>query len=463
MKRTFQCKTVPSTWLVNNGRRLDCGPYLSGAVEAKEILRRHSTAPLKDLTAGHYGGIFNGPRFPRIYVENHEHGVPFLGSTDILEADLSHLSLLSKKQVANNPSLVLDEGWTLITCSGTIGRMAYSRPDMKGMAGSQHFMRVCPAKEKIPPGYLYAFLSSRFGVPMVISGTYGAIIQHIEPHHIADLPIPRLGDVEDEAHELVQRAADLRSEASQMIFEQIQSLEVEIGGGDIAWKHKSPQSFDIEPISSKSLKNRFDAFHYIGFVGEAFKNAKVDLVPISQYANALYPPFLKRIRADEGGIEFLGGTEALTLTQKSDLFVSSRSKNIEKFIVKRGFILFQCDGQRYGIFGRPILANRSIIGKAVTQHMMRIIPNSTSDSGYIFIYLATEFGRRFIMRFSAGTSIPSLNENGARQILIYWPEKQRRREIGKIAEKAWEDRAKATEIENQARALVENTIEHGAP
>lgn len=50
MSRKFQIKTVRSTWLENNGRRLDCGPYMSGAVEAKELLKKHTTEALKDLT-----------------------------------------------------------------------------------------------------------------------------------------------------------------------------------------------------------------------------------------------------------------------------------------------------------------------------------------------------------------------------------------------------------------------------
>lgn len=66
------------------------------------------------------------------------------------------------------------------------------------------------------------------------------------------------------------------------------------------------------------------------------------------------------------------------------------------------------------------------------------------------------------MRFSAGTSIPSLNEDGARKILIYWPDEERRRTVSQIAEQAWENRAQATELEDQARSLVERTIEEGA-
>ena len=75
-------------------------------------------------------------------------------------------------------------------------------------------MKVVPDEAKIPPGYLYAFLSSKFGVPLVVSGTYGAIIQHIEPEHIASLPVPRFGDeIEIEIAKLIDSAANARSEA----------------------------------------------------------------------------------------------------------------------------------------------------------------------------------------------------------------------------------------------------------
>jgi len=60
MSRRFQVKTIPSTWLENNGRRLDCGPYMSGAIEARELLKNHPNECLKELTTGHNGGIFNG-------------------------------------------------------------------------------------------------------------------------------------------------------------------------------------------------------------------------------------------------------------------------------------------------------------------------------------------------------------------------------------------------------------------
>ena len=47
-----------------------------------------------------------------------------------MQADLSRASLISNLIVDENPQLLLKKGWTLITRSGTIGRMVYAREDM---------------------------------------------------------------------------------------------------------------------------------------------------------------------------------------------------------------------------------------------------------------------------------------------------------------------------------------------
>jgi type I restriction enzyme S subunit len=456
-------KKIPSTWIIEEEHRLDCGPFVKGSVEARKTIEALpcSKNRLVEVTKDGIDGMYHVGQDKIVWVEDEELGLPFVRSSDILKVDLSNQPLISRRQVAANSLFQCPEGTTLITRSGTIGRMAYMRSDMVNTAISQDVLKVVPDESKIRPGYLYAFLNSNYGLPIVTGGTFGSIIVHIEAENISELPIPRLGDVEGEAHKLVHQAAELRVQASELISEQIRDLEEEIAGGPISWEHRKPQAFSVGTQSINHLFNRLDAFHYIGFVGEAIEKVCVPLVEISHYADALYPPFMKRIRVEEGGVEFLGGTEMLTLDQRSDSHIAASTKDLDQFIVKDGNVLFQCDGQRYGIFGRPVLANRNIIGKAVTQHMMRIIPHDKSDAGYIFTYLATGFGRRLLMRFSAGTSIPSLNEDGARKILIYWPDEERRRSISQAAEQAWENRAVATELEDQARALVERTIEEG--
>jgi hypothetical protein len=257
MKLTNFDNPVMSSWFDFKGARLDSKPYLSGALEARVLLEklRAEKQPLHQVTKG----IYHAGREGRRYVDNPEYGVPFLGSTDILAADLSSLPFLSKKQVEANPLFMLQEGWTLITRSGTVGRMAFVRSDMAGMACSEHVMRVVPDSGRILPGYLFAYLSSKFGVPQVIEGTYGAIIQHIEPHHIAVLPVPRLGDdFEKAVHSNITLAASLYSEYQVQVKQATEKLFSSVGLRDITaqeWHEMGPDlGFSHAITSSESLR-----------------------------------------------------------------------------------------------------------------------------------------------------------------------------------------------------------------
>ena len=99
---------VRFSWLADQGLRLNASPYLSGAYEAKKLLERlPGTQPLHELTAGHDGGIYNGPQFRRIYVSDPEYGVPFLGSVDMLEADLTNLHCCFQRTQSQASSPIL--------------------------------------------------------------------------------------------------------------------------------------------------------------------------------------------------------------------------------------------------------------------------------------------------------------------------------------------------------------------
>ena len=466
MSRKFQIKAVPSTWLENNGRRLDCGPYMSGAVEAKELLKKHRTEPLRDLTTGHNGGIFNGPRFPRIYVDDITNGVPFLGSTDILDADLSYVSLLSMKQVGGNPALVLDEGWTLITCSGTIGRMAYARSDMKGMAGSQHFMRVVPEVEEIHPGYLYAYLSSRFGVPIVVSGTYGAIIQHIEPHHIADLPVPRLGAVEDQANELIQGAADLRVEAAELLKTVGQMVNDQFGFPEkLALSHRV---FSCSVASSTLVVKRLEATFHDAVAQES--DRLIADVPRKDIFSTLGITIsetgrLKQVFVDEEyGAPFLTSGGIFRQRYEPTRFLSSRLlPDGSEWATQEGDLLLARSGQVGGIIGRGVWADRRFAGGCVSVDVLRLgAQNSQILPGYLYAYLfLTDVGYRQLIRTAAGSSIPHLSAPDVSRLLIPRCNSALEAEINKLVWNAGHKRAEAQDKEDQARTLVERTIAEG--
>jgi len=438
---------------------------MSGVVEAKELLNRHINMHLKDLTTGHNGGIFNGPRFPRVYVDNPTNGVPFLGSTDILDADLSNVSLLSKKQVEKDPALVLDEGWTLISCSGTIGRMAYARSGMKGMAGSQHFMRIVPDTSKIAPGYLFAYLSSRFGVPIIVSGTYGAIIQHIEPQHIADIPVPRLGEVEKQAHDLIQEAASKRVAANHIIQSALELLKSASGLVELETREGIP--FCATSISSFDLVKRMDGAYHSSLhreVLDALNNAQVETTTVADLSLAIFEPKrFKRIEISdvEFGIPMFGTTALMWADPKPSFLIPRRMPGIEELIVDQKMVLIPRSGQIAGIIGTAILPYGELVGGAVSEDAIRIQCATETIAGYLFIVLRSEYGRRQLKARAFGSSIPHLDVHQIGQVLVPNLGNKLVKQIGSLGVQSATLRHEAIEHETEARSLVELAIESG--
>lgn len=459
-------KKVSSKWFDETGLRFDCNPYVKGAFEARELINSLAVPvrPLKELTSGHNGGIYNGPVFKRRFVSDEKYGVKFLTSATMLRSRLQGLPLLSKSDAYSKKLsyLELQPEMIMISCSGAIGNTVYVREDMKGYWSCQDQLKVVADKEKIKSGFLYSFLKSKYGIPVVISGTYGAIIQHLEPEHISDLPVPILSDlVQKEVDGLIRDSSRFRTNARNIIESEIFKLNDSMNVGiNFRCSHESSFSTGISKISPNG--RRFDAFHHVGYVREGI-DALTQSVAMSDIASVLRPPLMKRNRVEQGGVEFLGGTELQSLDQKGSTRLADNTRSLDAYIVKEGMVLFQCVGQRYGIFGHPVLANRKLIGKAVTEAVMRVIPFDSSDAGYLSIYLATEVGRRNTLAWSAGTSIPVLQEVGAKKVRVYWPEKAVRRKISEAAERAWELRCQAIELEERAVKLVEDAIKAAAP
>lgn len=465
-------KLVPSAWLQKDGRRLDSAPYLSGAIEAKLRLEKLSAKkePLHALTAGHDGGIYNGPQFVRNYVSDPRFGVPFLTSSSMLLADLSRADLLRKQDAVSRrlSYLRLEEGMTLISCSGTIGKMVYARQEMAGMWSSQDILKVVPDPQRIPSGYLFAFLSGRFGVPLVIRGTYGAIVQHIEPQHVSHLPVPRLGsDFEGRVHRLVTDAALARTGASRLLADAAAAFLkiLDLPEPKPSFAYETP-SVSLQP--ARSILERFDAYYYASWNCDA--RTAFDRVPADQRAvlgdvaeDVYIPGFFKRIYAPDPafGYPYLTGGDVYELFPTSSRYLSKKVPEIERLILHRGMILIQDSGQLGGLIGRPLLVGRYLEGFACTNNMVRLIPRTESDQGYLFAALNNEYGMRLLMREATGSSIPHLEEKRIRRLEIPWPKATVREQIAAVVLEARELRDRACDLEREAVEAVCFAIEGG--
>ena len=113
---------------------------------------------------------------------------------------------------------------TLITCSGTIGKVALVGKHWENWAANQHIIRVVPANDEIA-GYLNVFLSSEYGYQLITHFTYGSVVDEIDDNHVRQIPIPLLKDksVQDRINALALEANKKRYEA--YLLEQ-QAIEI---------------------------------------------------------------------------------------------------------------------------------------------------------------------------------------------------------------------------------------------
>lgn len=462
----MKVKSIPSSWIARDGLRLDCNPYMSGALEARIRLEElpYPKDTLASLCSNGIDGIYHAGRESRSWVDDPDLGVPFLSSSSILAADLSGLPLISKKQVRRNPRFLIKKGWTLITRSGTIGRMVYSRQDMDGLACSEHVMRVVPDESKISPGYLYSFLSSKFGVPLVTSGTYGSIIQSIEPEHIAGLPVPRLGKgVEDNAHRLMQEASSLRAEAALQITKTVDELATELKLA-IDEEHNVAE-FSVCTVNSSSLNNRFDApYHSLAaqWADKAVTNSPACTARLASVVRRYFkPPLFKRLWVDDlrYGRQFISGVDAYRYQAESDRLVSRKTPRFNEYILAEGMVIFQAAGQIYGLFGQPLFVSGWLTGLFAADDLYRLAPNSVSDGGFLFAFFRTNVGQILLKRQACGNSIPRIWDPQIRDIRLPWPDETLRIYIGAKIIDAHKKIEMARVAEVNAIALVENAIE----
>ena len=463
-------KLVPSAWLEQQGRRLDCGPYLSGAVEARLLLNSLPVrrAALRDLTRGHEGGIYNGPQFVRNYVSDPTFGVPFLSSSSMLHAEFRYADLLRRSDAVSKrlAYLQLEEGMTLISCSGTIGRMAYARPELAGMWSSQDVLKVVPDPDLVRPGYLYAFLSGRFGVPLVVGETYGAIVQHIEPRHLSDLPVPLAPHaIQDEAHRLVTEAAEMRTWASSELRAVVREIEAAAGLPPLDIRYTSAHP-DTSLVKASALRGRMDGLFHSGYHQEAL--APLQQLPENQRTTVgevasriFWPPMFKRIPVDDPryGVPFFGTSALMRSDPDASYLLSRRTSGFDNLFIDETTVLVPASGQLNGIIGHAVLPHGDVVGGTVTHDAIRVHCPNDATAGYVFAVLSSEYGRRQLKVRAFGSSIPHLNESAVAGVALPRLDDAQMEAFGHRAFAARTARHDAVGREREARALVEHWIE----
>jgi type I restriction enzyme, S subunit len=451
--KVYQSK---SSWFKEGDLRLDASFHLSEGRIAKIKLK---SCPYGiELLSSVCLDIFNGARFKRYYVSKRELGVPFMGNSDMLKSDFQKLKLLSRKHTYNLKPLTIDSNWILVSCSGTIGKTVYTNQEFSGKTASQHVMRIVPNNKKILGGFLYSFLTSTYGFSLLTQGTYGAVIQHIEPHHIEDLPVPIFPDEQQKKiHNLVQEASSLRVEANKTLNDVIRKI-------DSQFKYKKTSKSYV--VNIKSIKSgneytneaRLESDYYNPSTNSVIKQIKEsNWKYLGAVADEIHRSGLRDRTFVSKGIPLVTG-QNLNLSRLTDLKQLSRrfTRNIEKNITQKNDILVTV----LGTIGKiEFVFDNMYQGVFASEHMCKIkIDSKELHPGYVFAFLKSKVGNIQLLKHKTGSVIEWIKENNIGSVMIPIPE-DKGQSIGEKVISLTNKRELAFKKENEAIDLVEKEIE----
>ena len=461
---TINIKNVRSVRL-----RTDASYHLSeGQIVQNDIVSSpYPLMQIKDVS----NDIFIGNRAKRIYVSSIEHGIPFLSSSDILKGDLEHVKLASKKYTPEIDRMLLQKGWTLISRSGTIGNCAFANAKHAQKLASEHVIRLVP-NNILRGGLVYAYLASKYGHSLLTQGTFGAVIQHIEPDFVGSLPIPHFPETfQEEVDDLMQGASRLREEATDELNEAEKILKEAAKLRDL-----TPEDYDYYGLNNSGRKvscfirkrkdidtTTINAFNH----SERIRNTKASItcptVPLKEvllggdtFSSNSCPSIEVK---PEHGVMFINQKDIFDNIVKGK-WISKRNISLDK-LVEYGEVIVACDGTlgENELFCRALFANEDLQGALISTHFIRMKTNEKVPSGYLYIWLNSDYGFRFIRNCQAGTKLCHPIPKMFLEIPVPIVEKETMEEIDKMVKDAYTKRYLANCNECKAISLVEQEIE----
>ena len=143
-------------------------------------------------------------------------------------ANKKYLSFVHHGDRISN-QLELHEDMTLITCSGTIGKVTLVGKHWENWTANQHIIRVVPASKDIA-GYLSIFLASEYGYPLITRYTYGSVVDEIDDTHVGNIPVPLLkeANVQRNINEIALAANQKRYEAYKLEQQALRIIDKEV-------------------------------------------------------------------------------------------------------------------------------------------------------------------------------------------------------------------------------------------
>ena len=439
-------------------KRLDAPVHLSDGVMANRLIK---SSPYGYMKIGEVSSrVWHAGRWKRVYVTRRENGITLLGSSAILKSNLEDEKLISRKYTDNIEDKRLKKGWILISCSGTIGNCAFTNAQHAEKLASQHVIRINP-NNMLKPGVIYAFLASKYGYSMLTQGTFGSVIQHIEPENVKAIPIPNFPDVlQKKVDDLIQESAKLREEASVMI-RKAKSILLNYCNADFRknnFKTAVVKNTDIlfslqHRIDPPALIN--DGVIAINKIEQIKKTVKLK----DTGAKVFRPGIFKRCYVSNG-YPYIKGSDIFNINPFIRCSYLSRKNTpfVNEMLLHEGQILVTCAGS----VGNIKLITKEYDDKEAlgSQDIIRIeTTNNLFTKEYLFIYLQLPFVYDYIQSMKYGSVIERVEPFHIESIPVVQPTVKISEEITSLVRRYMECTYKAFVEEETAIKEVEQEIE----
>jgi type I restriction enzyme, S subunit len=447
---------TPRKTLQTGAFRLDASFYSPSAVASQTLL---ASSGLRLERCGQVADIYCSNLRERTFVSG-KHGIPLLGGHNLgteHDRDLKYVSRLFTPQFETEKLLTGD---VLLSSAGTVGLFDFVYGNHEGRMASQHIIRVRAHLAKILPGYLYTYLSSPLALSMVTNQSAGSVIVTLYTEHLADFPVPRLTVTSEERiHDLITRSFTMRKESRELQdAARIATLQVNglppLPDGD----EDTVEVFSLSaPTISSDAELRLEAHFHNPIARAALAKIRKSPSPrktVGQLSHEVIMGgrFKRNYVEAKHGTPFLSGSNIIQI-RPTDLkhLSNSQTEDLRDLLIKKGWILVTCSGT----IGRTAFVWHNFEEYAASQHILRVIPDKDQvDPGYLYAFLASPYGYEQIIRFRHGSVIDEITDQQLSKVNVPLPAPQKQKQIGDKVRLAYEKRAEALKLEDQAQEIL---------
>ncbi len=447
------------------GKRFDASSFDVEAKQAYETIYHGKYQTVSLISEeGPVKDAFYGARLKRDYVDPHyPNAIGFLGSSEML--DIRPVPIKFMANTSRIKALKVFPNTILLSRSGTIGNLTFVGHTLSEYLVSEHAIRLICREY---PGYVYAFLKSKEGQLLIQSNIFGAVIQEIEPAHLATIPIPNAPAIlKQRINDLVVRSYALRDESNELIDEATRLLIEALKLPPLEELKTSTAPVETFSVKISRSDRRFDASYHVPIVNKIIEQLQSQAAEVTTIGDpriskeVILPGRFKRAYVEEGhGRVLIGGKQINELdpATKKYISVAKYSKKIlESLEIHTNTTLIT----RSGTIGKVAIAPRHWEHWIPSDHIIRVVPASKKIAGYLYIFLASDYGHELITRYTYGSVVDEIDDNHVRNICVpFLKDAAVQANINELALAANQKRYEAYKLEQEALQIMNDDVIH---